>query len=226
MADIDDVVGTAGFAAAMVQVGWLRQTDEGVALPNWERWNGDRGRIRAATRERVKRHRDRGGGNASCNESVTESALHDENDEVCISLEEISSSSGKIQIHPIKEKTKEILEVFDYYRTYHPRAHLKPHSKMKEWMRIRARLNEGYAVADLKTAIDGCHKDPWHQGQNDRNQRYDSLELIVRDSSKVQKFIELSSKPTGPLLSDKTNRTMRAMESYLGKRSASGDTEP
>jgi hypothetical protein len=53
---------------------------------------------------------------------------------------------------------------------------------------IAARL-KAYSVEQLKLAIDGCKASPWHQGQNDRHQVYDDIELICRDAKRVEAFI-------------------------------------
>ena len=113
------------------------------------------------------------------------------------------------------DKGDEIREVFEHYRTYHPKSFPKPTSKMKEWGKIRDRLKDGYSVDDLKTAIDGNHSSPFHCGENTEQAKYNSLELIVRDSGKVTQFIELAQARAGPVLSQKTMRTHRAKENYL-----------
>ncbi len=114
-------------------------------------------------------------------------------------------------------RSHEIRQVFDHYRTYHPRYCLLPTSDHAQWKQISARLKEGYTVDDLKAAIDGCHRSPFHQGENDRGRKYDSLELIMRPN-KVQQFIEMPE--TAPVLSERTQRTLRARDSYLTRRLA------
>lgn len=81
--------------------------------------------------------------------------------------------------------------VFERYRKHHPRAFPHPSSASKEWRAILARLKEGYTVEQLCEAVDGCHVSPFHMGQNARGKVYDSLELIVRDGSKVNGFLEV-----------------------------------
>lgn len=95
---------------------------------------------------------------------------------------------------------QDVLQVFAHYRLKHKRAHPKPKSTSKEWRLIRDRFAEGYSLDDLKLAIDGCHKSRWHQGENDRKKRYDSLDLIMRDSTHVQQFLEIADPgaATGP----------------------------
>jgi hypothetical protein len=52
------------------------------------------------------------------------------------------------------------------------------------------RLRDGFSVEDLQDAIEGNHVSEFHCGGNDLRKHYHSLELIVRNSSKVQGFIE------------------------------------
>lgn len=70
----------------------------------------------------------------------------------------------------------------------HPRARLDT----KRERAIAARLADGYSVADLKAAVDGCLASPWHQGKNDRRAVFDDIELICRDGPKVDRFIAMT----------------------------------
>jgi len=90
-----------------------------------------------------------------------------------------------------REQNEGVAAVIAHYREYHPNA--RPGAK--ERAKIRDRLGDGYSVADLQAAIDGCHRSPHHCGLNDRNTKYQALELIVRDSSKVQQFMEVPESP-------------------------------
>lgn len=54
---------------------------------------------------------------------------------------------------------------------------------------IKARLKEGYTVDQIKLAIDGCRKDPFSMGQNDRQKPFNDIELICRDGTKLEGFI-------------------------------------
>ncbi len=60
---------------------------------------------------------------------------------------------------------------------------------------IGAALKLGYTVEQLKIAIAGCGTSAWHMGKNDRNRRFDSLELILRDAEKIDMFIGLRMTP-------------------------------
>lgn len=78
-------------------------------------------------------------------------------------------------------------EVFAHWQQVmgHPTAKFGPERERP----VLARLKDGYAVADLKRAIEGCSKTPHNMGQNDRGQKYDDLELICRTGSNVERFM-------------------------------------
>lgn len=97
-------------------------------------------------------------------------------------------------------------EVIEHYKIYHPKSFPRPHDKMKEVKLILDRLKEGYSVLDLQEAIDGNHRSEWHQGMNQQKKKYDSLELIMRNATNVQKFIETNRTSGVRLPSDKAVR--------------------
>lgn len=80
-----------------------------------------------------------------------------------------------------------VQEVFGYWQAVmdHPQARLDT----KRRRAIAARLKEGYTVEQLKAAITGCKASAWHQGQNDRHQVFDDIELICRDAQRVEAFL-------------------------------------
>ncbi len=81
-----------------------------------------------------------------------------------------------------------VREVFEYWRETmnHPQAKLTPERERA----VSARLRDGYTVEQIKQAIDGCGRSPFHRGENDRQQRYDDLTLICRNGAKLESFIE------------------------------------
>jgi len=81
-----------------------------------------------------------------------------------------------------------VADVIAHYQRLHPRA--RPGDKERGL--IKARLKDGYSPLDLIAAIDGCHASAHNQGQNERGRKYQTLELIVRNSSKVAQFLEQS----------------------------------
>lgn len=111
-------------------------------------------------------------------------------------------------------------QVYDHYRSYHPRSAPTLTSKSEGYKKIAARLKEGYGVDQLKLAIDGNHRDPFHCGENQRGIRYHDLTLIVRDSDHVRKFIEIAEHGNAPVLSEREQRGKRAVESWVAKMEA------
>lgn len=113
----------------------------------------------------------------------------------------------------------QVREVFSHYRKHHPRSFPKAKSDSREWKLVRKRLLEGYTVEQLKAAIDGCHRSPFHCGENQGGKLYQSLELIVRDATHVNQFLEVPERGQGPpVTSERTKRNQRAAESYLARR--------
>lgn len=86
---------------------------------------------------------------------------------------------------PIDRSSPESI-VFVYWQETmgHKRAKLDAKRKRA----ITARLREGHTVDDIKQAIDGCKASPWHQGKNDRQAKFDDIELICRDAVKLDRF--------------------------------------
>ena len=48
-----------------------------------------------------------------------------------------------------------------------------------------------YGIEACKQAIEGCSMSDFYMGRNKQNKRYDSIELILRDSAHVEKFIDV-----------------------------------
>lgn len=140
-----------------------------------------------------------------------------------------SSSSSREQSKAVvvarEDRSDSIRQVYAHYRSHHPRAHPDPKQNSKEWRAIAARLAEGYTVADLCAAIDGCHKTPHNLGQNQNQQTYLGLELIVRNGDQVNRFMEASSR-AGPVLSAGSQQTASAIDSLMQRKFGSSRSEP
>lgn len=50
-ASVDELLHTPGFAAALIQVGWLQKSEQGLVLPRWERHNTASAKARALESE-------------------------------------------------------------------------------------------------------------------------------------------------------------------------------
>ena len=112
------------------------------------------------------------------------------------------------ELHPPKQKatTDQIQAVFAHYQTYHVRAKLSD----KQRTLIRARLNDGYTVDDLHKSIDGLHRDPFYNGENDRGKTYLRIGLAM-DPDKISGFIEMADADL-TVISEMNRRGMRAAQ--------------
>lgn len=94
------------------------------------------------------------------------------------------------------------VSIFDFWRSEcgHEQATFTPKRKR----RVLDRLKEGYGPDRIQLAIRGCRLSGFHQGENDRGEKFDDLELICRDGEHLEKFIAIyenggsknGSKPT------------------------------
>lgn len=88
--------------------------------------------------------------------------------------------------------------VLGHYKSHHPRS--KPGTKERKL--ISSRLKEGYSVEDLIDAIDGMHLTPHNLGENDRNTPYLGLNVAMRDSDQVARFIRNKASPPRAVSAD------------------------
>lgn len=58
---LDKLCGRKGFAEAVIQAGWLLESGDKLAFPNFERHNGNASKVRGLTARRVEQHRVRKG---------------------------------------------------------------------------------------------------------------------------------------------------------------------
>lgn len=82
--------------------------------------------------------------------------------------------------------------VFDHWRTLlgYPRHELTKSRKKS----IEAAFAMGFSEQDLKDAITGCSKTPYNMGENDKNQKLDSLQFILESEASINKFINNNRK--------------------------------
>lgn len=106
-----------------------------------------------------------------------------------------------------------VQEVIAAYVEHHPRA--KP--GVQDEKRVMARLKDGFSMDDLLIAIEGCHKSPYHCGDNEQNRVYQSFELIMRNPDKVNSFISLAQEGGRRVISTREKRTVTAAQSLLSE---------
>jgi len=84
------------------------------------------------------------------------------------------------------------LHLLAVYRSLgHPRMFKRPKQSAREFSRYKARLAEGWEPSELETAVRGCHLTPWNAGKDPKTngRKYLGLDLILRNSSNVERFI-------------------------------------
>jgi len=120
--------------------------------------------------------------------------------------------------------TAKIDEVVAHYKVYHPRS--KPSDKVRK--KVGARLKENWTVADIKRAIDGCHKSGFHCGDNKHGRKYQTLDLIVRDSDKVQQFIEIyeDESKSSAGAGRKGKKNVDAVKDFVNRQRKQRDKDP
>lgn len=103
-----------------------------------------------------------------------------------------SSTNNKTDGKPSDShiQTESVQEVFAYWQSKldHPGAKLTAERQTK----IVNRLKDGYTSEQIKKAIDGCASSPFHTGENDQRKRYDDIELICRNGTKLESFIQMT----------------------------------
>lgn len=150
---------------------------------------------RRTTSELLPKFTDSGSGSGSGSDPISETGSG-------------SKSNTEELGEPSLALSGQIRTVFDHYRTYHPQSKLRVDSPEGE--KVRRLLKAGHTVEDCKLAIDGCHRSPFHAGQNDEGKKFQSLELIFRNESKLLGFIELAGDPLIPT-HPKDQRTIDAV---------------
>lgn len=89
-----------------------------------------------------------------------------------------------------------VVEVFAYWQKTMASPKSVLDDKRRKAIKGALKLYEPRQVCE---AILGCSRSAWHMGENDRRQKFNGLDLILRDAEHIDKFIELASKrATGP----------------------------
>jgi hypothetical protein len=164
-----------------------RTSDWIVLAPN----SGDRGMLRDAPSEEypgyIAEVARRGSGNETSPRSGNEMCLG----QVTFSGRPEPSEEPSEESSPSGEpKSSAVAEVFEHWRgAMSPGARLTQDKRRK----IQARLSDGYDVATLKRAVDGCAGSDFHMGREvGKPQKHNSIDLIFRNGSNVERFAAMA----------------------------------
>ena len=136
--------------------------------------------------------------------------------DIDVHLDEDVDVDIKTPVPQAGPRTKEISEIFNFWKTTlnHPKSNLDSKRKalINKW------LKANYSADDLKSAISGCSKTPHNMGDNDRGQKYDSVDLIFRTADNIDRFMRNDSNPPLPQsgASKKLNSNATAARNVIG----------
>lgn len=204
--ELEDIADAAGwdadpsiFWAAFISAGWVDLNEEGNPQSIhgfYERAEGYKAaqRTRAARERKQERTRtdtrtkqSRTNSKQSRTRTLPSRDSHVTIPNCHVDRQDKTRPTDKTDPPASDSKTSPVGLVIKHYQTHHPKSRIAPSGD--EGKKIHARLKEGFTVEDLCNAIDGCHLSPHHCGKNDTGTKYQSLELIVRNSSKVNQFL-------------------------------------
>ena len=85
-------------------------------------------------------------------------------------------------------------EIFEYWkRVFNKNNNVRLTAERRK--KIKARLQEGYSIEDIKTAIEGCSRSDFHMKKGEYKLRpgpiYNDLVLILRSGSKLEQFMQI-----------------------------------
>jgi len=128
-------------------------------------------------------------------------------------------------VEPPAEKPDDVKTIFEFWqkRMESPRSVLDANRRG-----LIERALKNYSPADVCKAISGCSKSPHHMGKNDRNTAYNGLDLILRNSEKIESFIRMDANPPAAQGSGQANGVLAhndaVMAAFLaGDASSAGD---
>jgi hypothetical protein len=105
-------------------------------------------------------------------------------------LDSFAPDPAKLKAAAAARRSEE-LAVFEAWRVELEHLNAKPNPS--RLAKIRARLREGFTVAQLIQAVKNSKNDPFLMGDNPNGKRYDDLESLLRTGTKVEKLLTLSA---------------------------------
>jgi len=100
---------------------------------------------------------------------------------------------GKVSEIPVGLAPDDAVQrVFDHWRQVHGHDRAMLDAKRRRLIRDALKL---YGEADLCLSISGYLNSTHHMGQNDRNTRYDSIELLLKDAKHIDAGLRFHAQP-------------------------------
>jgi hypothetical protein len=133
----------------------------------------------------------------SGNDSLPSTTKSTDNDSKSKSDSKNDSDSNSKEIVTKSAKANPSFELFKYWCDVMGKNISTSKLTPKRDKAIKARLKEGYSFEQIKEAINGCRNDPFSMGQNDRQKKFNDIELICRSGEKLESFLEVTVQQTG-----------------------------
>lgn len=118
-----------------------------------------------------------------------------------------------------KKQNDEIKQIFDHWRAVMKKNSPKLSQDRKS--KIKARLDEGFSIDQIKQAVSGCVLSDWHMGRNEKTEgkKYNDITLICRSAKYLENFIELAEDYDGRTFEEKQKESeIISMAEELKKR--------
>lgn len=122
----------------------------------------------------------------------------------------------------LSAREAEVQAIFEFWRTLLSTTRSRLDATRRK--KITERLRDGYSADDVKRAIIGCALSDWHRGANDRGTRYQGIELICRDASHMDKFLEIADREEQRIMAERDKQAQAAERASAEAQPASADT--
>lgn len=111
---------------------------------------------------------------------------------------------------PAVDTSKEENEIFVYWRTVASKSGAKFTNERRA--KVRSRLRDGYTVAKIKQAIDFVCNNPWNTGANPDGRKYVDLELICRNATQLEKYLDRAEESGIPVATNEPSEKIEALK--------------
>jgi len=100
-----------------------------------------------------------------------------------------NGSVNDSDLKPLSTKPDPVMEVFSFWCNVMNKQLSTTKLTPKRMQKIKDRLKE-YEIGVIKQAITNCSNDPFSMGKNDRQKKFNDIELICRSGEKLESFFD------------------------------------
>lgn len=165
----------------LIEVGLWDVVESGYQIHDYLEWQRSAEEIKALSKQRSEAGKR--GGKAKHKQNRSKTQANAKQNASKIEADTDTDTELKNTYVELKHDD-DVKKLFDYWRDQcgHPNAKLTADRRTK----IKARLRDGYSEADIRTAINGAAQAAY---VDENGKRFDDLELICRNGSKLEDFI-------------------------------------